>query len=49
MFYHCEKLASINLSSFDTNKIENLSFMFADCLSITSLDLMHLKLLIYYI
>ena len=40
MFYRCESLASLDLSSFDTSQVTDMSDMFADCSSLTSLDLL---------
>ena len=31
MFSGCEKLNDLNLSSFDTKKVNNMSFMFSGC------------------
>ena len=39
MFYDCEKLTSLNLSSFNTGKVTNMSYMFYGCKNLTSLDL----------
>jgi surface protein len=39
MFYDCNKLTSIDLSSFDTSKVTNMSYMFDSCSSLTTLDL----------
>lgn len=41
MFYRCEKLASIDLHTFNTPKLENMYYMFARCESFTSLNLNH--------
>ena len=37
MFFNCESLKSLDLRSFDTRKVTNMSSMF-DCKSLTSLD-----------
>jgi surface protein len=39
MFYGCTSLTSLDLSNFDTSKIEDMSHMFFSCSSLTSLDL----------
>ena len=39
MFYDCESLESLNLSSFDTKNCNNMMFMFFNCKSIKELDL----------
>ena len=39
MFEKCCKLKSIDLSSFDTSKVDEMRYMFSDCYSLTSLDL----------
>ena len=39
MFYNCSSLKSIDLSSFNTEKVNNMSNMFAKCSSLISLDL----------
>ena len=39
MFDYCDKLTSIDLSNFDTSKVENMYAMFSDCHSLTELDL----------
>jgi surface protein len=39
MFYGCESLTSLDLSNFNTTKVENMSWMFCGCKSLTSLDL----------
>ena len=31
MFYGCSNLYRLDLTSFDTSKVQNTSFMFADC------------------
>lgn len=38
-FSGCEKLASIDVSSFDTSKVTNMAYMFHRCLSLTSINL----------
>ena len=39
MFYQCDSLTSLDLSSFDTSKVTSMSDMFYQCDSLTSLDL----------
>ena len=39
MFSNCKSIESINLSSFNTEKVEDISEMFLNCESITSLGL----------
>ena len=39
MFYGCEKLTSLDLSSFNTSAVTNMYGMFMSCSSLTSLDL----------
>ena len=39
MFYFCNSLSSLDLSSFDTSKVNNMYFMFYYCSSLRSLDL----------
>ena len=39
MFYDCERLTSLDVSSFNTSKVTNMSGMFSACFVITSLDL----------
>ena len=39
MFYGCSSLTSLDLSSFNTSKVKNMSSMFEGCSSLTSLDL----------
>ena len=31
LFYHCEKLISIDLSNFDTCNVNDMGRMFGDC------------------
>lgn len=38
MFYYCRNLVTLDLSNFDTSKINNMSSMFNVCNSLTSLD-----------
>ena len=39
MFYTCENLKSINLSSFITKKVSNMNNMFNSCYSLTSINI----------
>ena len=39
LFGSCASLTSIDLSSFDTDKVQSMSVMFAGCRSLTSLNL----------
>lgn len=39
MFYNCESLTSLDLSSFDTSNVTDMSGMFSDCEFLTSLYL----------
>ena len=39
MFYQCESLESIDLSSFNTKKVENMNFMFLRYKNLNSIDL----------
>lgn len=39
MFYRCEKLQSLDLSSFNTEMVETMRAMFSDCPKLQSLDL----------
>ena len=39
MFYDCQSLTSLDLSSFNTAKVTNMDDMFISCSSLTSLDL----------
>ena len=43
MFNNCSSLNKLNLSSFDTNKVRNMSYMFAYCSSLKELDLSSFK------
>ena len=38
MFYYCTKLTSLDVSSFDTSNVTNMSGMFGGCSGLTSLD-----------
>jgi len=39
MFWDCSSLESIDLSSFDTSKVNDMSSMFNSCSSLESIDL----------
>ena len=43
MFYGCEKLGSINLSTFDTSRVTDMESMFCYCYSLEELDLSAFK------
>ena len=38
MFFRCNNLTSLDLSSFNTKNVTNMGYMFQDCKSLTSLD-----------
>ena len=44
MFYGCEKIKNIDFKSFNTDSLENISFMFYGCENIESLDLRNINL-----
>ncbi len=44
MFYTCTSLESINLSSFNTNNVKNMSYMFSCCNSLKSINLSSFKI-----
>ena len=39
MFWDCESLTALDLSTFDTSKVTEMKGMFAGCKSLTALDL----------
>ena len=39
MFYYCKNLSKLNLSSFNTNNVTNMSKMFSGCENFSELDL----------
>lgn len=39
MFRECERLKSVNLSSFNTSKVQNMTWMFDDCYHLEDLDI----------
>lgn len=39
MFSYCSRFISLDLSSFDTSKVTDMSYMFEDCSGLTLLDL----------
>jgi surface protein len=45
MFYCCNKLDSLDLSSFDTSNITHMTNMFAYCFNLTSLNLNNFNML----
>ena len=38
MFYKCSSLIILDLSSFDTKNVTNMSYMFCDCTSLNNLS-----------
>ena len=38
MFYHCERLATIDLSHFNTERVTTMTWMFRSCFSLIQLD-----------
>ena len=40
IFYNCSSLSELDLSSFDTSKVTNMSFAFYGCTNLTSLNLL---------
>ena len=45
MFYNCSSLTYLNLSNFNTNNVNNMSYMFYNCSSLTSLNKKEEKIL----
>ena len=43
MFYFCSRLKKLNLSSFNTNKVTNMSDMFNYCKNLRELNLLIFK------
>ena len=39
MFAYCEKLSYINISSFDTSNVEDMSHLFRGCSSLSYIDI----------
>ena len=39
MFQNCESLDNLDLSSFNTQNVNNMSYMFNNCKNITNLNL----------
>ena len=39
MFFNCSSLNNLNLSKFNTNNVEDMSFMFFNCCSLNNLNL----------
>ena len=39
MFYNCSKLISIDLSKFNTSKVDNMERMFTNCINLKYLDI----------
>ena len=44
LFYGCESLTSLDLTTFNTNSVTNMNSMFSGCSSLKSLDLFHLNI-----
>ena len=49
MFYDCESLESIDLSSFNSNNVSDMSSMFYGCYSLKSINYLHLILIMLLI
>ena len=43
MFYGCEELTDLNVSSFDTGMVTDMGEMFGGCENLTSLDLSYFE------
>ena len=43
MFERCSSLTNLDLSSFDTSKVEDMYFMFGSCSSLNNLDISNFK------
>ena len=41
MFWSCQNLTSLDLSTFNTSNVMNMEYMFYDCQNIRALDLTH--------
>ena len=41
MFFQCNSLEKLNVSSFDTSNVESMAEMFAECESLGELDVNH--------
>ncbi len=41
MFYNAYNLVSLNLSSFNTDNVYSMEFMFANCSNLITLDISH--------
>ena len=39
MFENCTSLVKLNLSNFQTNQVENMSYCFKNCTSLINLDI----------
>ena len=44
MFYHCENLTNIDLFSFDTKNVNNMSDMFSGCSNLKSVKINNINL-----
>ena len=47
MFNNCSSLKELNLSSFDTNQVTNMSHMFRNCSSLKELNLSSFNTTVY--
>ena len=45
MFSNCYSLTSLNLSNFNTNNVNDMSYMFSGCSSLASLNTIDKKIL----
>ena len=45
MFFLCSSLTSLNLSNFNNNNVENMSYMFSGFFALTSLNTTEKRLL----
>ena len=43
MFFHCQNIARINFGNINTEKVENMAYLFDECNLLTSLDLSSFK------
>ena len=45
VLYECSSLTSLNLSNFNNNKVNNMSYMFYNCSSLTSFNIKNERIL----
>ena len=45
MFYGCSSLTNINLSNFNTNNVNDMSYMFYVCSSLTNINLSNFNII----